>query len=180
LVAFSHSEGRKGCFWPRILRTTDATHVHCYAVQIKPKAEHQLATPHSIYHSVSRARLCVKVMKKQWEIEDATVKSALRFMFSAVELPAVRISLFVGELFGSFAYVRVATCAVLGSAPCLWACVTLAVALPMQAWVCWLSLFEAHCSAVRATPRECTVCMGVVSHHKKAWTLSWLREPDAA
>jgi hypothetical protein len=46
----------------------------------KAQAEQHLARLHSLNHSVSNAWLCVKPTKEQWEIDDATVKSALRFM----------------------------------------------------------------------------------------------------
>jgi hypothetical protein len=47
----------------------------------KAQAEQHLASLHSLNHSVSTAWLCGKPTKEQWGIDDATVKSDLRFMF---------------------------------------------------------------------------------------------------
>jgi hypothetical protein len=53
-------------------------------------AQEHLARLHSLQHGVGTCWLEVKPTKDQWELDDATVKSALRFMLGVNPDPLIR------------------------------------------------------------------------------------------
>jgi hypothetical protein len=58
----------------------------------KAQAEQDLARLHSLNHIVSTAWRCVKSTEEQWEIDNDTVKSALRFMSGITPGPIMHAS----------------------------------------------------------------------------------------